>query len=70
MEEENETLNEESQAQKMETAALKSELEKAGVVTGTEEQLGSNGDGTRVEANSQEESSEIREAEKLKEGCD
>lgn len=62
---ENEVLKGERQAQKMEIAALKSELEKAGTATGTEEQLSSNGDDTRVEANPQDAESEIREAEKL-----
>lgn len=44
----------ETQAQKMEIAALKSELEKTRAATTTEVQLGSNGDGPGVEANSQD----------------
>ena len=70
MKKENKALKEESQTQKMEIAALKSELEKARAATGTEEQLGSNGDGNGVEANSQDVKSAIREAEKLEERCD
>ena len=54
----------------MEIAALKIELEKAGAATGTKEQLGSDGNGTRIEANSQNVNSEIREIEKPEEGCD
>ena len=70
MNKENKALKEESQTQKLEIATLKSELKKAGAATRTEEQLDSNGDGTRAEANSQGVKSEIKEAEKLVERCD
>ena len=45
----------------MEIATLRSELEKAGAAMVTEEQLGSNGGGTRVEANSHDLNVEGRE---------
>jgi len=70
LKQENEALKTESQAQITEIAALKSELEKARAATGTEEQLGSNGDGACVEANSQDGKLEVGEAEKPEEeGC-
>ncbi|KAL9131430.1 MAG: hypothetical protein Q9217_000644 [Psora testacea] len=67
LKQQNEALKEESQAQKMEIAALKNELEKARAGTESKEQLSSNGDGTRIEANFQDVKSEIREAEKPEE---
>lgn len=66
----NKALEEESQAQKLEITALKRELQNTGAAKGTEEQLNSNGDGTRIEVNSQNLDSEIREVEKPKKGCD
>ncbi|KAF7507692.1 hypothetical protein GJ744_010245 [Endocarpon pusillum] len=61
---------EENQVQKLEIAALKSELEKREGAKGAEEQLGSNSDGTVVEANVQDVNSEFKEADKLEEGKD
>lgn len=71
-------MNNESEAQKKtieaqitEVSVLKNELEKekARVATGIEkQQLGSTGDGVRIEANSQHANSDIEGAEKPKEG--
>ncbi len=68
MKKENEALNEESQAQEVEIATLKSELEKTTAATETEEQLGSNGYGTWVEANSRDLNAQLMEAEKPEQG--
>ena len=52
----------------MEIATLKSELEKTTAATETEEQLGSNGYGTWVEANSRDLNAQLMEAEKPEQG--
>ncbi|KAL9607635.1 MAG: hypothetical protein Q9167_007469 [Letrouitia subvulpina] len=63
-----EALVEESDAQIAEITVLKSELETTTAATETEEQLGSNGDGTWVEVNSQDLNAQLTEAEKPEEG--
>ncbi|KAL9104702.1 MAG: hypothetical protein Q9163_000380 [Psora crenata] len=63
-----ETLKEESKTQQMEIVALKSELEKMRAVTGTDDQPGSNVNGTGVEAKSQDGKLEIMEAENHEKG--